>query len=287
MESMSGLNLMVLNGHGTKATPTSQQVKGCSVIDLICVEYEAVNRVQELRVWDDDIVADLSDHRLVTVEIMGEGGKEDENEVGWEGKGHPGAEGSGGETGRRRKVWKRDDRGDIKYWDGFVEGCNGELKEWFVGRWDGHNVEGAWGDWVARVERVAEDKLGEWRSGGAGVRRARKEEEEERKKRELVQRRNEVRRLRDRARGSEREEWQEKLKMLKSEIRKLEQGRMRLEVEGVSNEIEKEGTKDPKVYWRKIKRLAWLGRERAELPDRMVEGGRLVRQEECMKLWVK
>jgi hypothetical protein len=82
MESMSGLNLMVLNGHGTKATPTSQQVKGCSVIDLICVEYEAVNRVQELRVWDDDIVADLSDHRLVTVEIMGEGGKEDENEVG-------------------------------------------------------------------------------------------------------------------------------------------------------------------------------------------------------------
>jgi len=250
MEWVRGLNLMVLNGHGVKAMPTSQQVKGSSVIDLVCVEYEAVSRIEEVRVWDDDIVADLSDHRLVTVDVKG-GGENRESEARLDGGGVVGPERSG-EAGPRRKVWKRRDRGDEKHWDGFVKGCDVELKEWCMEVRDVGDVEGAWEGWVGRVERVAEDKIGEWRRGEAKARRERKDEGEERQKWELVQKRNEVRRLRDRARGHEREEWQEKLKMLKSEIRRVKQGSVRLEVEGVSEEIEKEVSKDPKVYWKKI-----------------------------------
>jgi hypothetical protein len=61
--------MVVMNGVNEKATCTSYQVKGNSVIDLVWVDYRIIKKVMNgLVVWNKDTEI-LGDHRIVTMDF--------------------------------------------------------------------------------------------------------------------------------------------------------------------------------------------------------------------------
>jgi len=109
-----------------------------------------INYVEKsLKVWDEDI-ARISDHRLITCEIIIKEAKKEAKVKNQEDQ----LESSEGEMKEKKRGWKRRDNGDRKFWDRLKVASNEIMGEW------SHTVKIE--NKVNNVEEYIENTLGKY-----------------------------------------------------------------------------------------------------------------------------
>ena len=100
----------------------------------------------------------------------------------------------------------------------------------------------------------------------------------------LVQDKNELRRKRDRAAGMDREILHTQYKRLKN---KIKHNRQQHNPHKTIKAIHDEKGKDPRSYWRNLKRLTGLDRKHNTLPDRMRIADTCVSGDDVGMAWIE
>ena len=280
MREMNASGLVVVNGVKEEAEWTSVQVKrkkegtGCSVIDLVCVAWEAWHEWGEMKVWDMAEAGLQADHRMVTGRLKTTRKKEDKKKV------------------SEKKAWRRRDKGDMTFWEELEE-----VSEMMMGRWCDELVDKI-GKWEEEKKQVCEELWQDWLSmhnwvaeQGIGYQKARKKKGDKKMKRnkeigEMVKVKNEVR---QQLAEEKREEEREKLWALHEELkqrirRRVRKERRKREAEW-SAELEKVRVGDSREYWGKLRSMVGIGKGGREVPNEMRKGEGLVKGGEALGVW--
>ena len=152
MREMNASGLVVANGVREKADYTSMGTTGrSSVIDLVCVAWEAWHEWSEMKVWDVVEAGLQADHRVVTGKLKMAMKTERTRKV------------------SEKKAWRRRDKGDMSFWEELEEVSEMRMGSWCdnllekIVKWmeEGKDViEELWQDWLSMHNQVAEQGIG-------------------------------------------------------------------------------------------------------------------------------
>ena len=278
MQSLNAAGLVVTNGiRGSVAQFTCLQMRGSSVIDLICISHQLLQYWRGTELWDGEAV--VSDHRMVvmTLERRIEPDKLQQNS----------------KEGSSVKSWKTRDQGDASYWDNLTTVC-GEV----MGRWNDDvqqkkaeltvdkvqdRIEWLWKEWLSAHDEVAERGVG----SRTKKRQTKKPKigHKDAQVQELAKKKNKLRKLLASKQGEARMTVWKVYNKVKTELRKRIRHLKNSQDKLWNKTLEQLDVKDPKEFWRRIKAIAGLEKSDQKLPTEMKRGTTLFGGTEAEQVW--
>ena len=264
---MNDHDLIILNGIKKEAIFSSVQVGGNSVVDYIICDQNFNRQVKNFVTWEEEFSL-VSDHRLLTIEV--DGALEKQNLV--------------RQREQEKKEGKKGWRREIRDRKNLEKTCEEEMKRWCeeYGEKEEWDSEKVWQTWLDTHNKIAEATIGRY---GKKKKRRWMKGEWDQGIFEAVREKNRLRREMGRVGGEKRKEVVEEYRKWKKKVKRLEAGRKKGQQRVINERLENFQGTDEKNYWKYLKNLAGLKKEKEELPEEVQIDKRVGRGEKRKELW--
>jgi len=278
---MNAVGMVVINGVSCMADFTSFQYQGTSVIDLIWMEEDHLRLHQNLKVWNDDFHI-ISDHRLVTIDVQM---KQCRSEIG---------QISSSVASTKAPLewrWNTDIKRNQGGWVKLKEVGSDIMGQWTVdvdelkkegglGKEKRQVAEELWGSWSYCLDRALKEGLGR-----RTIRNRGRQVGWDSQTAILIQQRNESRNRRDRSFGALRDSENSIFRRLRARVKwRVKEMRERFTC-GRNELILKARSKDPKYYWKVLKRVVGVANTKAKIPRVVWDGNSEVYGDDALRVW--